>query len=155
VLASASCGFRIPDNSRPQSVSMPQRIIRWVNAKDRRPHAQSIPQRAWEEHRGLLRRMYLEEDMKLENIMKIMKDEYSFTPIRDGLSKLFAFLGGVSIPPSSITGGGSTKGQAEAQRTQIGLRTRSWSRRHRQQNQVQLLVLGCSTATLTKPRNRK
>jgi hypothetical protein len=109
--------------------------------------------------------------MKLENIMKIMKDEYSFTPsyvhlpplhrpegnasIRDGLSKLFAFLGGVSIPPSSITGGGSTKGQAEAQRTQIGLRTRSWSRRHRQQNQVQLLVLGCSTATLTKPRNRK
>jgi hypothetical protein len=136
-LAYVPCGFRKPNDSTPRSVSMSQRPIRWHNAKSRRPHAPSIPQRAWEQHRGLLKRMYLVEGMKLEDIMKIMKDEYFFTPsyahlfilhrkfvsmsFHAALSKLLAFAGGASTHPSSITGGVSTRGQAEAERKRTRL----------------------------------
>jgi hypothetical protein len=70
-------------------------------------------------------------------VMKIMKDEYSFIPsyvplsilhrkfvsisFHAALSKLFAFAGGASTHPSSIIGGVSTRGQAEAERKRTRL----------------------------------
>lgn len=63
-----------------QNASMSQRPIRWYDASTRRPYAPRIPQSTWDEHHDLLKRMYLEEGMTLEDIMKVMKDEYAFTP---------------------------------------------------------------------------
>jgi hypothetical protein len=59
---------------------MAQRPIRWFDPRERRPHAPSVPQEEWEKYRAQLKQMYLEDGLKLEEVMKIMKDEYSFAP---------------------------------------------------------------------------
>jgi hypothetical protein len=109
--------------------------IKWQDARGRRPQAPSIPQRTWEQHRELLKRLYLEDGMKLGDVMRVMKDEHSFTPsyvyicsygkIENLLwllvARLFAFAAGVSIPPSSTKNGVSTRGQVEAKRNRTSL----------------------------------
>jgi hypothetical protein len=78
-------GLCVVESQKPNKfalrlLSMAQRPIRWFDPRERRPHAPSVPQEEWEKYRARLKQMYLEDGLKLEEIMKMMKDEYSFAP---------------------------------------------------------------------------
>src|SRR3954466_7726197 len=53
----------------------------WGNNSFRGPNSSPIRQDEWEQHRELLKHLYLEADMTLEAVMECMRVYHDFTPL--------------------------------------------------------------------------
>jgi hypothetical protein len=54
--------------------------IRWHTGAARAPNAPEVSPAEWEEHRELLRKLYLESNKTLGDVMEYMKEHHSFAP---------------------------------------------------------------------------
>jgi len=54
--------------------------LRWNHPPSRAPKAPKVLGRDWEQHRALLKSLYIDQNMTLEGVMKYMKAQYGFSP---------------------------------------------------------------------------
>jgi hypothetical protein len=59
---------------------MAPRSLKWAAAPSRRPNAPEVLPAHWEERRGLLKGLYINQGMTLEGVMNFMDVQHGFSP---------------------------------------------------------------------------
>lgn len=69
---------------------MAPQSLKWAAAPPRRPNAPEVPSAHWEERRGLLGGLYIDQGMTLEGVMNFMDVQHGFSPTYVDLTLLLS-----------------------------------------------------------------
>src|SRR5436853_2743886 len=81
----------VPDTATPNAMSSPPML--WP-AAGRAPNAPAVSPAEWATHRELIKRLYLEQNKKLDHVMDYMKQQHGFCP---------SYVEGVAFTPLPVS----------------------------------------------------